>query len=422
MAILASGCRAPLRSRSLPRRHHAPLTIATNGTADESIADSKTELPVAGLLPTKTGVRKVAYLQSTKEADDSTPATDLLSPDAFVVDDEEANDEGVDDAAESQDGVDQKAKRVEPDAMPIATFPLDSAIRNRPSKSAGISLTEIEQQMLAVHPEVGALESSIDAMRGRRVQEGLGPNPKAGVTGSDINEDRQGGRYGVYVGREVVRGGNLQLAQSVVDAEIEVACQQLETLRLRLENRLRQHFYAALVAQEAGRIAEQLTGLARQSLETSGQLYDAGEVTRTAVLQAEIELRKSEIVGRQSEKASRFARQQLAAQIGEPDPGDLPLIGDVNNLAELDDLENSFDNIINAYPEITALQSEVRRAANTLARERAEPIPNITWQTSLAYDTPSDNIVGGFQIGMPIPVINRNQGAICEASHQLVQA
>ncbi len=40
----------------------------------------------------------------------------------------------------------------------------------------------------------------------------------------------------------------------------------------------------------------------------------------------------------------------------------------------------------------------------------------------MEYDTVSDNIIPGFQIGMPIPTLNRNQGAIHQARHQIVAA
>ena len=46
----------------------------------------------------------------------------------------------------------------------------------------------------------------------------------------------------------------------------------------------------------------------------------------------------------------------------------------------------------------------------------------MTWQSTLQFDTVTDDVVAGFQIGMPIPRLNQNQGAIYQSQYQIVAA
>ena len=79
----------------------------------------------------------------------------------------------------------------------------------------------------------------------------------------------------------------------------------------------------------------------------------------------------------------------------------------------------AFDEILTSSPELAALQMDIERARRNIARQCAEPIPNVTWQATVLYDTVSDNIVTGYQVGLPLPIRNRNQGAVQQARREM---
>jgi cobalt-zinc-cadmium efflux system outer membrane protein len=67
---------------------------------------------------------------------------------------------------------------------------------------------------------------------------------------------------------------------------------------------------------------------------------------------------------------------------------------------------------------------EVDRARLAVERARAEPIPNVSFQGLVNWQ---DNGIGGKPDGgvtvtLPVPLFNRNQGAIARAEHELVAA
>ncbi len=78
-------------------------------------------------------------------------------------------------------------------------------------------------------------------------------------------------------------------------------------------------------------------------------------------------------------------------------------------LAEL--LQNS--------PEIQAALSEIRRDEIMVRRERVEPIPNVQLQAVTGYNYEFGVQTAGVQIGIALPIFNRNQGTIREAMSDL---
>jgi cobalt-zinc-cadmium efflux system outer membrane protein len=285
------------------------------------------------------------------------------------------------------------------------------------------SLGQLEQVALATNPAVAEVQAEIESLRGKLTQAGLPPNPTVGIVGSDINEDGvSGGRYGVYFGREIVRGNKLGYSRSVVCAEIETVEQRLAVIQQRLLTDVRQRYYDLLVAQETVTMAEELVKISQNAVDVSQRLLEAKEAAQTSVLQSEIELQNASVVKRQAENQRLAARRKLAGLLGEAELSLDYVDGNVRELLAIADFEQSFDEVVNSSPEIAALFAEVEQKRRQLQREIVEPIPNVTWQTTLQYDVFGNDIIPGFQIGMPIPTLNRNQGAIHQARHQIIAA
>ncbi len=284
------------------------------------------------------------------------------------------------------------------------------------------SLLEFERLAVSSNPSIAQVQAEIEALHGSRLQAGLSPNPKVGVNAEDINQDGGGGRYGVYFGREVVRGNKLAISQSVVCAEIEVAQKRLATIEQKLLTDVRIRYYDLLVAQEKVSIAGELVKISEGAVSVSEKLLEAKEVAKSSLLQAELELQNTLVIQSQAKNERLAASRSLAALIGEADLSAVRASGNVRQRSVPEDFESAFDRLLQTSPELAALIADVERARRKLVREQAEPIPNATWQTTLQFDTVSDDVVAGFQVGMPIPIRNQNQGAIHRAGYEIQAA
>jgi len=174
-----------------------------------------------------------------------------------------------------------------------------------------------------------------------------------------------------------------------------------------------------LLAQETVRQTRELSEVLKRSAEVSEKLFEAREIAKAPVLRSQVELENVNMMVRQSENQRTVAQRRIAALLGESEVRFESLAGDVRDAPGLGDFELVFDQMLENHPELSAAFANIEQAQRKLSQQRAVPIPNLTWQTNLQYDFTTDEIVGGFQVGMPIPKYNRNQGAIFQAQQNI---
>jgi len=66
--------------------------------------------------------------------------------------------------------------------------------------------------------------------------------------------------------------------------------------------------------------------------------------------------------------------------------------------------------------------AELARAQSALQRARVEPIPDINTQFMVQFDNATEDTIAGVQMGIPLPIWNRNQGGIRQAEAEITQA
>lgn len=291
-----------------------------------------------------------------------------------------------------------------------------------PSDGAPLSLADAEQIALARNPALRQAAAQVQAARGRWVQAGLYPNPVVGYSASEIGNEGRAGQQGGFVGQEFITAGKLRLDRAVASQGIRQAEQQLAAQQYRVINDVRARFYEALAAERTVEIAEQLLDIGQQGLETAESLFRAEEVSRIDVLQAGIELDAARIVLSNARNRRHAAWRRLSAVMGEPALVPMPLAGDLEALPPDIDWHDALARLLAESPELAAARAQVGRARWVLERASVEPIPNFDVQGTAQYDDSSGSTIAGAQIGMALPIFNRNQGAIRQARAELTAA
>ena len=146
-------------------------------------------------------------------------------------------------------------------------------------------------------------------------------------------------------------------------------------------------------------------------------------MAEASLLQSQIESESADLlVEQQSSAAHAAARRRLAAAIGSQT--DLP-----ENLEDvfarpLPDLDFATvrDRILQDSPELAELRFAVDRARWAVQRASAGRVPNVNVQAGVQYDNAAQDTIANVQVSVPIPVLDRNQGAIAEACGQLTAA
>src|SRR5262249_30199786 len=114
--------------------------------------------------------------------------------------------------------------------------------------------------------------------------------------------------------------------------------------------------------------------------------------------------------------------EELVALVGAPEVRPAPL--DMRPLeAEAAPLQfdGTLADLLHRSPELQAVLSEIRRDEIMVRRERVEPIPNVQVKAVTGYNYEFGVQTAGVQIGIALPIFNRNQGTIREAMSDLTR-
>ena len=286
--------------------------------------------------------------------------------------------------------------------------------------SGSNTLEEIEILAVSLNPAIQKAKAELASLCGKRVQVGLYPNPRAGITGDEINDDGNAGRYGVFYSQQMVRSNRLSLARKTVCAEIEAKETQIAELQQRLLTDVRMAYYGLLVASRKSEVAGELVNVSTQAVEATVSLVEAKEIAVTAQLQAEVELQRAMLNLKRAQNDVAAARRRLAGFIDEADLSLDSIGGSLEPNRRLVDIETRFQQLLDSSPEMHRLFASVKVAKRNLDHQRALGVPDVTWRAGLAYDFGTNDWVPNFQVGMPITKYNRNQGAIAQAKNEIV--
>lgn len=286
----------------------------------------------------------------------------------------------------------------------------------------GLAMEDLEAMALTAHPAIAEAAANVQAARCECLQVGLPPNPTVGYQASEIGNEGQAGQQGFYVGQQFVRGNKLELNRAVAAREVQRLEQVLAAVRLRVLTQVRTTFFEVYLAQRELELTSQLVEVSQQAVDTVQGLVEAQESRRTDLIQAEIEASRTTVLLRQAEAKYQARWRTLAAAIGQPNLASQPLLAHVESLAWPQDWQQSLASLIASSPQIAAAAAEIAKARWQLQRECAEPIPDINAQVGVQYDDSTHDTITGVQVGIALPLWNRNQGAIGRARHKVSAA
>jgi len=285
-----------------------------------------------------------------------------------------------------------------------------------------MTLAELEEMAERGNPTLAQAAARVQAARAQCLQVGLYPNPVVGYQGSEIGNEGRAGQQGGFIGQEVVTAGKLRWNRAVASQEIRQAEYAWEAQRFRVLTDVRRGFYEVLVAQRTVELAEQLLGIGERGVKAAEQLVKAEEVARADVLQARIESDSARILLEKARNRYTGAWRNLAAVVGDPALRPTALAGSLQDGLAQFTWEDTLNRLLAESPQLAGAQAGVARAQAALSRECAGRVPNLDLQAGVQYDNATRDTFASVQVGVPIPIYNRNQGNIRRAQAELAAA
>lgn len=298
------------------------------------------------------------------------------------------------------------------------------------AKDSLFTLDAALQAARANNPTLRQAEAGAKAAHARVQQAGLYPNPTVGYSGDEIRGGEiHGGKQGFFVEQTIVTAGKLSRAREVSKKEAQLAEIEAEEQKLRVETAVKMAFYRVLAAQEMADSRADLAHIAERVVGTQQRLQNTGQADETEILSAEVDAQRAKLAARMKENTLREEWRSLAAVIGQPDLPLQTVAGDLEHGWPTLDEGQAVDTIATMSPAIRIASAAGERAEAELTRAKREKIPDITVRGGLEYNHELlNNVViatgwqGNAELGVEIPLFDRNQGNIAAASAEIARA
>eukprot|EP00913_Durusdinium_trenchii_P023381 g21959.t1 len=283
-----------------------------------------------------------------------------------------------------------------------------------------ITLALLEQWALENHPAVNQANAIVDKSRGIYDQVGALPNPVVGYSAAEIGVDGTAGQQGGFISQTIVRGDKLCWNQTVAGHDVQAFSWEWEVRKVRVQTDVRIQFYETLAAQKRVELAKGLLEIADNGVAKTTELLEKGEIgTRPDVLQAEIQRNQVKTMLEAAKVEADYAWKKLAALVGRPGLSGANLEGELFQAGGFPDWDTAYRRLVESSPQLQAAMARVHRAEAEIQRQAVQTTPNLLTQVGVARDSGTGDGIVNLQIGLPLPIFNRNRGniSIAEAEH-----
>jgi len=305
----------------------------------------------------------------------------------------------------------------------LAAIAMNSAWAQAPQQM--VTLENLERIALERNPTIGQAKAAVDAAAGLAKQAGLYPNPVLSAVGEEIAGGPiiRGGEFGGGFQQRIVTAGKLGLSRKVAEQERAITEQAAQAQRQRVLNAVRALYYQALSDQYRIQVRANLARLATEAVRISGELANVGQADQPDLLAAEVEAQRIQLELADARNRQERTWRQLGAVVNDPSLKSVPLAGDLETVPRLD-VDQALEVIYTESPELRAAGIDVNRAETALTRAKKEVIPDllvsggVRYNRELLSDAGLQRPVGRegfFDIGIQIPIFNRNQGNVAAA-------
>ena len=213
------------------------------------------------------------------------------------------------------------------------------------------------------------------------------------------------------------RGARMTAAQRARD----VAAAELARTRAEFRSRVTEAYFAVLIAQERSALAANAVALASRGADAVARRATAGKASPVEATRAGVDLAQVQLEAAEATATLERARFALAALLGEGEPPFDRVSGEVADApsrAPLAELAARLDD----SPTLATTRREVERRRALADVERTKALPDVT----LSLGSKRDNELGRSQavigVSIPLPLFDRNQGAIREANRRADKA
>lgn len=283
-----------------------------------------------------------------------------------------------------------------------------------------LTLEDARQRALSDSPSLRTAEAALAAARGRSTQSSLGPNPELRVDlesfdGSGPYRGLNSSETTVGVSQTLELGGKRRTRMAAAKAEALAVEIKLAIAKADLLQEVSNRYIDAWGAQEKARLAREAVARAEDLSQAAQLLVDTGREpplralrarNAAAAAQAELQAALADDVTARSALGALWSAPSATFSFDLPPPTVSPSA----SLPKGDALD------------VRLAEAELTNATAILEREKALATPNVTIEGGVRRFEETDDHALVASVVMPIPIRDRNQGAIAAARADVTAA
>ncbi|MDB5815707.1 MAG: czcC2 [Rhodocyclales bacterium] len=271
----------------------------------------------------------------------------------------------------------------------------------------------------SANPEIAGAVREVDAAGGALRQAGAIPNPELAATIEDQKRDTR--ETTIQMNQSIELGNKRGARLAVAGYAREKALAELAATRADVNAAVVTAFYDVLSAQEGQRLAQSTHGLAQRTTEATKKRVAAGKVSPVEETKARIAEAGAQVEMAQASASLAAARRRLASTWGASNASFERVDGELDSLPQLPPAQELVTRLERS-PRLAQTRIEAERRAALTRLERARQIPDVTVSIGAKRDRQLGRDRAIFALSIPLPLFNRNQGNIIEATSRADRA
>ncbi|SHM96768.1 outer membrane protein, cobalt-zinc-cadmium efflux system [Duganella sacchari] len=271
----------------------------------------------------------------------------------------------------------------------------------------------------SANADLAAARHELSAEDGVVQQAGLLPNPSLTVERVDTRRDTR--ETTVQLSQPLELGGKRSARVQAAQRGREGAAAALVQRRAEVHSETTAAWFAVLAAQEQLRLAQKASELAQRAAAATGRRVVAGKVSPVEETRAQVAASTVKLDLIRAQSALVTARARLASMWGNPAPVFEKVAGEIEALPELAPLPAQRALLAQA-PAMQVARSEVERRQALAKVELSRRVPDVSVNIGSKRSEELGRTQAVFGISVPLPLFDRNQGAVLETARRADKA
>jgi cobalt-zinc-cadmium efflux system outer membrane protein len=286
------------------------------------------------------------------------------------------------------------------------------------------------QQALALallhNPGLEVFSWELRAREAAILQQGLRPNPVLGakvenVAGSAPMNEFEEAVTTLRISQLIELGAKRIKRTRLAQQNYALSTWDYETKRLDTITQVTRRYIEVLADQQQEALAQQTLALAQQLHGIVKDRARVGVIPTVEVDKALVRVSIEQIRLHTAQQTLQSTRQQLSALWGNAQPRFTVALGELKTVDDIPTQEQLMQSV-SENPDIARWSTEIAQRQAALDWAQSLAIPSVTVGAGLRRFNALNENVMVFELGLPLPVINRHQGTRQQARYNLLKA